>query len=222
MGLVSLLFSFRGRVNRSQYWAGSLGVCGANVAVMLMTSFSSAATAMANKADPGAAIGAALGGIGLIFLVNAVTTWCALAIQVKRFHDRGRTGWFSAIPFVLMIWLLGAFFNAIGAKGDVLAALQAPLLLFFLVGLAFLVDLGCLPGQSYSNKHGDPPGSSGYRPQPTPAPGAALAGAQTALDRAIAERPKTATAYQGAPASPAPPRAPAGGGAPAFGRRAAR
>lgn len=195
---------------------------GVNVAVMMMTSFSSIANAVAYKADPQAAIGSALGGLGLIFLTNAVTSWCALAIQVKRFHDRGRTGWLSVIPFVLMIWLMGAFFNAIGTKGDVLAAVQAPLLLFFLVALAFFIDLGCLPGQPYSNNHGDPPGSGGYRPQPTPVPGAALAGAQNALDRAIAERPKTAAVYQPAPASAAPPRAPAGGGAPAFGRRAAR
>ena len=43
MGLVSLLFSFKGRVNRTQYWLGTIGVNVANW--ILMVVLSSAATA---------------------------------------------------------------------------------------------------------------------------------------------------------------------------------
>lgn len=236
MGLVSLLFSFNGRINRAQYWGGTLGVGGAGIALTVMASVMTATSAM-NAHDAGKTA-AALGLSMLMLPLNALSAWCGLALQVKRFHDRGRTGWLTLIPMVLALWLV---FSVIGAAlhnaplAQMFDSIQAPFLLLMLVSLAFFVDLGCLPGESGPNKFGNPPGSPrapsakplGSQPSTTDAPASAansLLAAQAAIDRAIADGPRLVPVRQTALATATPP-SPAplgGGGAPAFGRRVTR
>jgi uncharacterized membrane protein YhaH (DUF805 family) len=56
------------------------------------------------SADPEQAM-AAIGGITMIILlvVAVVATWISLAIGVKRWHDRNKTGWWMLINFVPVI-----------------------------------------------------------------------------------------------------------------------
>jgi uncharacterized membrane protein YhaH (DUF805 family) len=60
VGLFSLLFSFHGRINRSQYWSGTLGLSGANVVFFMMTSFSQVSSAMTFKTNPAEAVSHAM------------------------------------------------------------------------------------------------------------------------------------------------------------------
>ena len=234
MGLVSLLFSFNGRINRAQYWAGTLGVSGVNFLAGMMIAMQSGVSAAA-KADPAAALGASLGSLGFITVINALAAWCGLALQVKRFHDRGRTGWITAAPMILAIWMIVAVLGVVFSNAPLEQALHAiglPFGLLMLTSLAFFIDLGCLPGKAEPNKYGNPPGSppspsaAPFRPQPSASVSVtnSLFGAQAAMERAIAEQPKAslrpAMASSPRPA-PTPTPSPAGG-APSFGRRVTR
>ncbi len=96
------LFSFQGRVTRSDYW----------LRFYLPTSVVSVALIMGlgavldNGGSPEAAGFLAL----LVFLPYGVAlTWSSLAVQAKRWHDRDKSGWWILIGFVPIIggfWVL--------------------------------------------------------------------------------------------------------------------
>ena len=91
MHILNLLFSFHGRANRAQYWLGNLG---AGFLGTLAIFFAAFIVAPHNgvKPDPFAQTMLTLGAFAPIMLAMA---WAGVAIQVKRFHDRGRSGWFA-------------------------------------------------------------------------------------------------------------------------------
>ena len=93
-----ILTSYEGRIRRGQFWAGigvllAVGIVAAIIDGLLGTSI---------------AVGdGQLGIIGLI--VSIASIYFALAIYAKRWHDRGKSGWWSLIifvPFIGAIWLL--------------------------------------------------------------------------------------------------------------------
>ncbi len=234
MSLVNLLFGFQGRINRTQYWVGTLGAGFAAGVLIFAVVFTSVLGASAAQSK---AAGAQLG-IGLLLFVSIimmVVSWIGLALQWKRFHDRGRPGWVAMAPLLPMTMMMVTIISgaATGANFiQVAAGANMWLLLLWAINLFFFIDLGCLPGKAEANQYGDPPGpgfGGGSRPT-TPLPrapaGAAtvsamssLTGAHSAIERAIAEQqskpaavPRPALSAAAAPA----------GGAPSFGRRAAR
>jgi uncharacterized membrane protein YhaH (DUF805 family) len=211
VSLVSLLFSFRGRINRAQYWLGSLGV---GVGAALATSMAVAVTGL----PPGGAKTGFLQEEALFLLIvgaiSLLTTWCSLALQVKRFHDRGQSGWLSLAPFVPLIGLMSTLLGAMdsGASAPEAGADAVPYLLaFWAVNLAFFINLGCLGSVSGPNKYGDPPGTGFSRPfNPAAASDSRfIASASSAIDRAVQAQSRAATL------APKPPT-----NAPSFGRRA--
>ena len=91
MDYKTLLFSFEGRINRKPYWMFFLGVILVNIIV--------------------AVIAGVLGKLGFIILVPYVIalTWAGLAVSVKRWHDRDKSGWWvliGLIPVIGTIWVL--------------------------------------------------------------------------------------------------------------------
>ncbi|MDX2276119.1 MAG: DUF805 domain-containing protein [Hyphomonadaceae bacterium] len=194
MHVLNILFNFNGRINRAQYWLGTLGVSAVSFLMSMMVGISAVTSQMAT--DPAAALTTSLGTLGFSGLINIFVVWASLAIQVKRFHDRGRSGWFAAVPFVLVFWIIGSILSSAfsGHSGpEALANLGLPVLLFVLVSVAFFIDLGCLPGKPGPNKFGDPPGSvapsTQFNPKGgAPTPSTSLDGAASALERAIAQR----------------------------------
>lgn len=243
MGLVSLLFSFKGRVNRTQYWLGTIGVNVANW--ILMVVLSSAATATAVQAKNAAAALAALGSqLALVMPVSMAAAWIAMALQVKRFHDRGQSGWWAMLPMAPVLFVVMNVGTAIAEQWSperLVGSMGLPLMAFLLICVGMFVNLGCLPGTQGQNKYGDPPGGGSggvYMPTKPAAPSSApntnaaaassLFGASAAIDRAIAEKsraaaPQPQTQMQAPRPRPAPAAAtlqPAPAGAPSFGRRA--
>ncbi len=88
----SLLFSFDGRINRAKFWSGL-------IVVWIVPWFLMAIALALNSW--------ALGWIAVV--VYILTIWPALAIHIKRWHDRDKSGWWvliALIPLVGPIWAL--------------------------------------------------------------------------------------------------------------------
>jgi uncharacterized membrane protein YhaH (DUF805 family) len=94
MNYPQLLFSFEGRIHRSTYWLKYMVplffvmIASFLLDIILGTSF-----------QPG--------GLGLIYLLMALLSiYPSIAVNVKRCHDRGRSGWFILLMLVplLNIW----------------------------------------------------------------------------------------------------------------------
>lgn len=97
MPLSQLLFSFEGRIPRSTWWLSSIVLSLVNMAVM---------TTIGPLADE-----KSLGAVMLIPLLAwlAFVVIAALALQVKRWHDRDKSGWWILIGFVPIIGGIWAF-----------------------------------------------------------------------------------------------------------------
>jgi uncharacterized membrane protein YhaH (DUF805 family) len=123
----SLLFNFQGRVNRAKWWL-------INVAVVIAEgiAFGIIGAAFGGAMDPATGL-PELSAIGyiLVLIVIVVVVWISLAVAVKRWHDRGKSGW----------WILIVLVPVVGS-------------------LWYLIECGFLPGTRGSNRFGaDPLGS---------------------------------------------------------------
>ncbi|MGQ0533069.1 MAG: DUF805 domain-containing protein, partial [Caulobacteraceae bacterium] len=91
MGILQLLFGFNGRINRAQFWLGNLGVgFGIVIFVMMMIVVGGMPNATMSEEQKVAHFIATFA----VALLPALLlgSWCGLALQWKRFHDRGRSG----------------------------------------------------------------------------------------------------------------------------------
>jgi len=238
VGLLGLLFSLNGRINRAQYWLGTIGVSVAVFVLVFVLMLSTGASLANARENPAAAVSAVARlalAIGPILLVSS---WCGMALQVKRFHDRGRSGLWVLLPALPMTMLVSTLFHGVATNmsgAEVGAAMQPWLMFLWLINFAFFIDLACLPSKEGPNKYGNPPGappsSTPYAPSGAPAgkaaPAAAAAssllGAQSAMDRAIAERARQPQGpVKAAASAPRTAASPASAAAPSFGRRVTR
>jgi len=108
MSWSEFLLSFKGRVNRKPYWLFA-------VAVMILS-------IVAAIIDGGADVPVFSGAFSILVI------WPSLAIGVKRWHDRGKSGWWMLIMFVPVLGFLWT-----------------------------LVECGFLPGTDGPNRFGDAP-----------------------------------------------------------------
>jgi uncharacterized membrane protein YhaH (DUF805 family) len=87
-----ILFSFKGRIPRKTYWLwGVLALLLAGLFLVLLLGI------LGIKDDT------------VERLVNVVLLWPALAVSVKRWHDRDKSGWWvliNLIPIVGSLWAL--------------------------------------------------------------------------------------------------------------------
>lgn len=121
-----LFFSFEGRINRAKFWLGNVILWAVYVVLMLL-----GGGGIMMSMDPNAPQ-AASGGMGVmgivVLIIYIATIWPALAIGVKRWHDRDKSGW----------WVLIALVPIIG-------------------GLWYLIECGFLEGTKGPNKYGADP-----------------------------------------------------------------
>ena len=110
MSVWRLLFSFEGRIRRSQWWLVRLSVAFVFF-VLLMTLVAVGAALGAADAPPSRQVGesgAVLFSLA-IFLCLPVILWIELALTAKRWHDRDKPAVMvlvAFIPFVGGIWTL--------------------------------------------------------------------------------------------------------------------
>ena len=142
-----LLFSFEGRTRRSHFWIGWLICFGAGFVAGLIPIIGQ--------------------------LISLALIWPNLAITVKRLHDKGKSGWLAAIPWVVGIVGAIAAVSMMGVSaltntaaleaGDPAAvmALMGPAMgLIAVVGLiclGFLLWIGLSDGQRGDNRYGPNP-----------------------------------------------------------------
>ena len=234
MSLVSLLFGFKGRINRAQFWMGNLGAGLAGIMLMFLLGVMFIPTGDVPKT--GAGMLHMLSVMGLVLTPPLMLMgWVGFALQTKRFHDRGRSGLWTLLPLLPGFMITSTIFASLAGgqtPEQAVASVGMWMLITQAINIFMLVDLGCMPGKEGANKYGPPPGGgfSGGSPSggpipgqsapgktAMPVPGMGLASAESAIERAIAARAKQAQA----PAVQTPARAMAGGQAAAAPMRAA-
>ena len=104
--MTDLLFSFQGRANRAKWWLVALGIF-----VVEMIIFAALFGGVAMSGDPEQIQAAMMAPISLIvlFVFGVIALWASLAVAVKRYHDRNKSGWWILIVFVPIIghlWFL--------------------------------------------------------------------------------------------------------------------
>ena len=87
-----ILTSFEGRINRQPFWIALLVLWVASIAVSVVTIILFGPQATATYAIQAI--------VGLVFL------WPSLAVAVKRYHDRDKSGWWILIIFIPVIGII--------------------------------------------------------------------------------------------------------------------
>jgi uncharacterized membrane protein YhaH (DUF805 family) len=112
MGIGQLLFGFNGRIRRTSYWLGGFGAGFVGFVIFMILFFVLGGGAMlaANSVtDPNSNAATAAGagiGIGLAVLLLVywlIMVWISLALHIKRWHDRDKSGVWVLIGFVPLI-----------------------------------------------------------------------------------------------------------------------
>lgn len=139
-----MLFSLRGRMRRRDWWVGSILTGLAQLvggAIIYAKSYPGMpAEAFSSAAEPPAATA-----LGLLML------WPALALAVKRSHDRDSSGWAAA---AIIVGVTAASYAA-GVLPPTLGWAASGLTLAGLAGLLWLiVTLGGLQGTAGDNRFG--------------------------------------------------------------------
>jgi uncharacterized membrane protein YhaH (DUF805 family) len=103
-GPAQILFSFRGRVGRKNWWLyGVLAIIGLGLLGMALLRIAGVSAPAADAA------------------MNLLLLWPAIAVSVKRWHDRGKSGWWvlvGLVPFIGWLWMLIANGMLRGDAGD--------------------------------------------------------------------------------------------------------
>lgn len=143
----ALFWSMDGRIRRSHFWAAWGILFAANFL---------------------------LSWIPLIgFVVSLVLIWPSIAIQTKRLHDMGKTGWFQLLPYATWVVAFIVAVSAIGLtavsnpdgfeNGDPAAIFSAlgPLAIAFVLvllgSIGYLIWIGATEGQPGRNRFGPNP-----------------------------------------------------------------
>jgi len=149
------LFSTSGRIGRARFWLAVL--------IYLLVAAAAAVAAVIIITEPPsdfAALVLYIGG-GLVFFL---TFFSAMAVTIKRLHDRSKIGWWN-IPFVVLPFLLLGASNGLVSDGTA-EVLQ---LIAGLLALWGLVELGGLRGTRGPNRFGEDPLAAAIMPAVDPA-----------------------------------------------------
>ena len=145
----SLLFSFRGRINRAKYW----------LAVLVFVVADAVLGLLGWVLDNGVAFQI------LSFVVNLAVLIASIAVCIKRLHDRDRSGWWLLLFYVgpIAVALIGGFFfwaaaDTVGMSAE-WSYLGLRLCLLGGIALAIwgFVEIGCRRGTAGYNRFGPDP-----------------------------------------------------------------
>jgi len=163
MGVIDLFLGFSGRINRGKYWltlvvwlliwivailiflVSGLAILGSNLRDGSLPSPEDLAAFLRLIRDYGI--------LSLIILAFVIVSWIsALAIGIKRLHDRDRSGWWIVVFYFGPAVLAAAQTSSDGALASLVLGLGA-----FAVSIWSLVELGFLRGTSGPNRFGPDP-----------------------------------------------------------------
>jgi uncharacterized membrane protein YhaH (DUF805 family) len=122
--MTNLLFGFQGRTNRAKFWLVALAIF-----IVEAILFAMLGSNIAMSDDPQEAL-ARMGPVTSIVLLlfGILVTWISIAVGIKRFHDRNKSG----------VWVLIIFVPVIGS-------------------LWYLIECGFLKGTTGPNNYGPDP-----------------------------------------------------------------
>ena len=104
LSIKEIMFSFKGRIPRKTYWYSALGMILASFVLMFLVALLTGGNESA---------------ISVIMLILYIPLiWVSLAIQVKRWHDRNKSGWWVLISFVPLIGPIWALIENGFLAGD--------------------------------------------------------------------------------------------------------
>jgi uncharacterized membrane protein YhaH (DUF805 family) len=154
MLLNELLFSFQGRINRPDFWMAFLATCVGALATagLVIGIYYILIWTRGLQAVPGFGASWILAGL----LVFGPLTVITLALGAKRLHDRGKSGW-----WLFLYWIVGGILVGLGywylfdTIGYVMLGIGA-----FLVLIGF-VDIGLGQGTVGPNYYGPDPSHVG-------------------------------------------------------------
>lgn len=115
-----VLFSFQGRISRKTFWLTTLALIAVGAVAGGIIGGIAGATAAADGApDPGDDFSPAF--VIPVLILLFFNFWTSLALQIKRWHDRNKTGWFvllGFIPIIGWIWEFVEIGFLRGTQGD--------------------------------------------------------------------------------------------------------
>lgn len=139
MDLQHVFASFDGRINRAKWWAGAI--------ILLVIWF------IVKSIFGGSMLGSLI-----LIIVTLALLYPAYAVCAKRFQDRdrpGRTALYGLVPIViasfLETWGLTGTLQGLNGLGWICN------LIYWGVGIWFLIDLGILKGTPGQNRYGGDP-----------------------------------------------------------------
>lgn len=106
--LLQIAFKFEGQINRSVYWAGNIWLT-----ISWLFLQGTILTPLSNN-DSTASLS-----VALTILLLSILIWISMALQVKRWHDLGVTGWAALTTFVPIVNIICIFILGLipGKKG---------------------------------------------------------------------------------------------------------
>ena len=102
MTIAQTLFLFKGRINRAKYWLIQLLML-----VTILSLFILGLSTVGSSNAPLIGSDTDVGRVVIFILFSIIFAWINLAIRIKRWHDRDRSGWWvfiELIPFIGAIW----------------------------------------------------------------------------------------------------------------------
>lgn len=141
------LFSFKGRMRRSEFWLLLVAMSFVSGGVLLVGSMLVLAVVPRDMASDLGAMHAVAQGV-----LQLATLWPTLAILTKRGHDRNRPA-----AFTIGLWLVSL---ATGLMAEFVPPVVSGVIII-VISLYFLVDYGFIDGVHGYNRYGHSP--KGYR-----------------------------------------------------------
>ena len=143
--LWQLLFSFKGRINRTTFWV-SITISWVMLALGYIMATSFYTSAIFENIHEIFSIPLAM----FLILLPLISVYIQLAITAKRLHDTGRSAW-------LLCWILATNFIHFGRLGGSFRDTILDDIAFLAIASYFIITCGFLKGNPEPNKYGDPP-----------------------------------------------------------------
>src|SRR5690349_7411343 len=103
-GYLYLFVSFSGRIRRLHWWLGSLGAAVVYFAFLFVAGIVMGAAGILRFNDAGELVGDGASVVGAISICGYIfLIWAQIALSVKRYHDRDKSGWWLLLSFVPIV-----------------------------------------------------------------------------------------------------------------------
>ena len=152
MNYEHLFLHFSGRINRQHFWFGVLVLALVEINFLLLMSYILGLTITDFVMETRTSQLVALSAFMLILFPG-------LAVTIKRLHDRGLSGWWGGLLYLLQFQIsIQTFYGRVFRPGSIdWFFLNLPLFLFVPLAIWLIIEIGFLPGQRKQNRYGDEP-----------------------------------------------------------------